>query len=86
MCFNQHQAETFLRVLDNPLYYQYSSRTRADKSGKVYQIQEYQAAHKIQNQLKLFFYFAMFTGCRRGELIALTWDDMDFEKAAVFIT
>lgn len=86
MCFNQHQAETFLRVLDNPLYYQYGSRTRADKSGKVYQIQEYQAAHKIQNQLKLFFYFAMFTGCRRGELIALTWDDIDFEKAAVSIT
>lgn len=28
----------------------------------------------------------MFTGCRRGELIALTWDDIDFEKAAVSIT
>ncbi len=86
MCFNQQQAETFLHILDTPLYYQYGSRTRADKSGKVYQIQEYQSAHKIQSQLKLFFYFAMFTGCRRGELIALTWGDIDFEKATVSIT
>lgn len=86
MCFTQQQAETFLAALDNPLLYQYSSRQRTDSSGKIYQIQEYQAERKIHTQLKLFFYLAIFTGCRRGELIALTWNDLDFDSSTISIT
>ena len=86
MCFTQLQAEIFLNILDTPLIYQYGSRNRKDKSGNVYNIQEYQAEHQIQAQLKLFFYMAMFTGCRRGELIALEWSDLDFDNSTVSIT
>lgn len=86
MCFNQEQAAIFLDALDNPLLYEYAPRSRKDKSGNVYQIQEYQATHSINLQLKLFFYLAMFTGCRRGELIALDWSDLDFEALTVSIT
>lgn len=86
MCFNQHQAETFLRILNEPLYYQYGSRIRRDSSGREYQVEGYQSGHGIKNQLKLFFYLAMFTGCRRGELIALEWSDLDFAKGSVSIT
>lgn len=84
-CFTQEQAETFLSILDKPLLYEYSTRSRRDSSGKVCRIQEYQADRSIKLQLKLFFYLAIFTGCRRGELIALTWPDLDFENNTVNI-
>lgn len=86
MYFNQEEAETFLNALDNPLFYEYASRTRKDKSGTTYQIQEYQASHNINHQLKLFFYLAVFTGCRRGELIALNWSDLNFKELTISIT
>lgn len=86
MCFTQQQAEAFLSALDNPLIYQYGSRERTNSAGKVYQIQEYQAEHRIHIQLKLFFYLAVFTGCRRGELIALTWDDINIDQGTISIT
>lgn len=84
-CFTQEQAETFLSILDKPLLYEYSTRSRRDSSGKICNVQEYQASRSINLQLKLFFYLAIFTGCRRGELIALTWPDLDFENNTVNI-
>lgn len=86
MCFTQEQAEAFLTALDEPLYYQYGKRKRTGRDGSIYEIQEYQAARNIHLQLKLFFYLAMFTGCRRGELISLTWRDIDFKESSVSIT
>lgn len=86
MCFTQQQAELFLNLLDDPLMYQYKSRKRKDKSGKVYSVQEYQAEHTVPIQIKLFLYLATFTGCRRGELISLKWSDIDFERSSVRIT
>ena len=85
MHFNQEQSEVFLRILDNPLLYTYSRR-RADEPKNICSITEYQAEHTIQQQLKLFFYLAMFTGCRRGELIALLWSDINFDESTVSIT
>lgn len=84
--FTQEQAEAFLAALDNSLFYQYNIRKRSTSSGKIYSVQEYQAEHSIHIQLKLFFYLAMFSGCRRGELIALTWSDLDFNESSVSIT
>lgn len=34
---------------------------------------------------KTFFMFAYYTGCRRGEIIALTWEDIDLEKNEISI-
>lgn len=34
----------------------------------------------------LFAYFVLYTGCRRGEALALTWDDIDMEKRTVSVT
>lgn len=33
----------------------------------------------------LFAYMAMYTGCRRGELLALTWDDIDLKERTITI-
>lgn len=35
---------------------------------------------------KTFFYFAYFTGMRKGEIQALTWSDIDFEKKVIYVT
>ena len=35
---------------------------------------------------KTFFMFAYYTGCRKGEIIALNWNDIDFEKNEISIT
>lgn len=34
---------------------------------------------------KTFFIFAYYTGCRRGEIIALTWNDIDFASSDISI-
>ena len=85
-CFDREQAFTFLRILDSPLLYQYSSRSRTDRTGNTYQVSEYQAEHGVRTQLKFFFYLAIFTGCRRGELLALEWSDIDFDTSVIHIT
>lgn len=33
----------------------------------------------------LFAYMALYTGCRRGELLALTWEDIDFQTKSITI-
>ena len=35
---------------------------------------------------KLFFEFLFYTGCRKGEAICLTWEDIDLNRKVVFIT
>jgi len=34
----------------------------------------------------LYAYLLLYTGCRRGEALALRWDDIDFEKKTISIT
>lgn len=34
---------------------------------------------------KTFFITAYYTGCRKGEMLALTWDDIDFNKNEIII-
>lgn len=45
---------------------------------------------KIKNSLDctfgLFAYFAMYTGLRKGELLALTWDDIDLDARIISVT
>ena len=83
-CFTREQAELFLRLLDDPLAYKYQTPKQRASDG-IASFQEYTASHTIPLQMKLFFYLAIFTGCRRGELIALTWSDIDFEKSSIRI-
>ena len=43
-------------------------------------------ARKIPLQQKVLFYMALFGGFRPGELIALTWEDIDSKGNAVSIS
>ena len=84
-CFTQQQAVSFLQALDNPMMYEYTQHNRTAKTGNVTQIRSYQAEHTLNNQLKLFLNLAIYAGCRRGELIALTWQDIDFGTDTIHI-
>ena len=68
------------------MLYSYASRSRTGKDGKVCHVSQYQSEHMASLQLRFFFYLAIFTGCRRGELIALKWSDLDLESGSVSIS
>lgn len=77
--FEDHQAIAFLQSLDEP--YSIINRGRPHKDGTP--SKEHVFVTKIQLQLKVLFYLALCAGLRRGELLTLTWDDIDFENNTV---
>ena len=77
--FEDHQAAAFLRSLDEPYTIINRGRTRKDGTPS----KEHSFTTEIQPQLKVLFYLACYGGLRRGELLALTWDDVDFEECTV---
>ncbi len=42
-------------------------------------------AEKTQSKACLFLYLEVFTGARKGELLALTWDNVNFEECTIHI-
>lgn len=85
-CFTKQQAGIFLDALDQPAYYTASGMQQRELRTTAERLEDYRANRRNILQYKFFFYLAIFTGCRRGELMALTWDDLDFEHGAVSIT
>ena len=80
------EAAAFLAFLDEEYQIKTKAHDRTDDTGKVYHVGEYSQTHKVPTQLKLFFHLAIFCGCRRGELIALEWTDIDFNTGMLSIT
>lgn len=39
----------------------------------------------VPEEWKAFYIFAMYTGCRKGEIVALTWNDIDFDNKVINI-
>lgn len=39
----------------------------------------------VDKPFGMFAYMALYTGCRRGELLALTWEDIDFDQKTIVI-
>lgn len=80
--FTLEQAQIFLDQLDKPYTVVHGGRMKKDgsPSAKHYDTKE------IPLQYKVFFYIALFGGFRRRELLALTWNDIDFAKNSVSIT
>ncbi len=82
--FTPEQAIIFLNALEREYIYTYKAHKRVDDTGKTYTVGEYTETRKIPLQFQVFFNIALFGGLRCGEVLALTWNEIDFENK--FIT
>lgn len=80
--FDKDQAVTFLKALKTAYTVHYPEKKR--KNGRV--LPSHDEVITISTQFQTFFTLAVFSGCRRGELISLTWQDIDFDRYLVSIT
>ncbi|MCI9083321.1 MAG: site-specific integrase [Lachnospiraceae bacterium] len=67
--------------LNTPYTVAHWGRTKKDGS----EIKKHYETKEFPLQFKVLFHLAIFGGFRRGELVALTWDDIDFKIHAVTI-
>lgn len=79
------ELNRFIQALELPQVSTYKAHTSHTAEGKIYSVQEYRESRYLPEQFKLFFIMAVFSGCRRGELIALDWRDLDFNAGTISI-
>lgn len=62
-------------------------RTEPKKEMHVWTPAQFKQFYDVidEEKWKLFFAFAFFTGCRRGEIVALSWSDVNLTKCTVSI-
>lgn len=84
--FTPDQATRFLEFLDQEYTVVGKERTRRDSSGNKYNVAPYTYTMKVSPMFKAYYHLAIYGGFRRGELCALTWNDLDFKNETVSIT
>ena len=57
-----------------------------DDTGIQYQVGDYTLTRTMPEQLRVLFNLAVFSGLRKGEMLALQWSDIDFENSTVSVT
>lgn len=80
--FTLEQAQAFLEYLEQEYTVSYGGRMKKDGSPSS----RHYETRKVPLQQKVFFHLALFGGFRLGELIALTWGDVDFNVNTISIT
>lgn len=84
-CFDVSQAQTFLTALTLRYPKRVGGRKRKDSNGNEYNVKSYTEYHEISPQFVTYFHLAIKAGLRRGEMIALTWNDIDFDEQTVTV-
>lgn len=82
--FTPQQTINFLNALNEKYSSNYQAHTRTI-NGKTYKVSEYAESRAIPLQFKVLFNIAIYGGLRLGELLALTWEDMDFDNNTISI-
>ena len=80
-CFDVEQVNRFLDLVENGFTIDHPEKTR--KNGAP--LPAHSEEITFSSQWLAYFYLAIYGGFRRGELIALTWEDIDFENRTVNI-
>lgn len=80
------QCTAFLEFIEQPYQVTTKGHSRTDDTGIPYEVGDYTQTKELQEQLKVFIYLALFSGLRKGELLALEWADIDFEKDVVTVS
>lgn len=85
--FTLDESKRFLGALTKEYTHKYKGSERVlSSTGETYSVGDYEAKHTIPTQYQSYFSLAIYGGFRRGELIALTWEDINFENQTVSIT
>ena len=84
--FTPQQTAAFLNYISHPYTITTKGHTRTDDTGKQYSVGDYTSTKELPLQLKVLFTLAIYSGLRKGEILALTWDDVDFENNTVAVT
>ena len=84
--FTPEQTAIFLDYISKPYTIPTKGHTRTDDTGKQYTVGNYESTKELPLQIKVLFTLAIYTGLRKGELLALSWDDVDFENNTVAVT
>ena len=85
--FNEYQAKAFLSALERVYYLDSKIYTRKAKGSNLpVSVKNSVKIIEVSTMWKAFFTLALFTGARRGELISLTWNDIDFINGSIKIS
>lgn len=78
--FTPEQTAVFLSYIETPYTIQVSGHGRTDDTGQPYTVGDYTITKDIPEQIRILFILAIYTGLRKGELLALQWDDVNFRE------
>ena len=84
--FTPEQTAVFLDYIEKPYIIQVGGHKRIDDTGIPYTVGDYEIEKSIPEQIKVMFYLAIYTGLRKGELLALQWSDVDFNTDIVQVS
>lgn len=76
--FTPEQTITFLKYIEEPYKIQVGGHKRVDDTGIPYAVSSYEITKTIPEQIRVLFNLAIYTGLRKGELLALQWSDIDY--------
>lgn len=84
--FTPEQASTFLNYLEQPQTVKIKGHTRTDDTGTPYTVGDYEIAKEVPEQFRVLYNLAIYSGLRKGELLALEWSDIDFEANTIRVS
>ena len=84
--FTPEQATSFLEYIEQPYTVKTKGHKRIDDTGKEYSVGDYETTREIPEQVRVLFNLAIFSGLRKGELLALKWSDVDFDNDLIHVT
>lgn len=84
--FTPEQTMTFLEYIEKPYFVEVGGHDRTDDTGLVYHVGDYRTEKSVPEQLRVLFNLAIYTGLRKGELLALQWSDVDFKTEQIRVS
>lgn len=84
--FTPVQTGIFLEYLEENYLSHHKEHDCNHPNGSIYHVAEYTETHSIPLQLRILYNLAVYCGFRRGELIGLTWDNVDFKNKTILIS